>query len=396
MNSFKMNLPKTVELIIDRLENCGYSAHVVGGAVRDSLIGRKLGDFDITTDAMPEDTKRVFSEYKTIDTGIKHGTVTIVIDRVPYEVTTYRIDGDYKDNRHPDSVSFTRSLEEDLKRRDFTVNAMCYSPRGGLVDLFSGESDVRERVIRAVGDPYLRFSEDALRILRALRFSSTLDFDIEKNTASAARDKRELLRGVSRERIYTEFHKLLSGARPSAVLLEYSDVFEVVLDGLKISDMPSDSAMSDADYLTRLAALFFLNSRDPVNTAERVLSSLRTDNFTRIHTKMTISAYLAADFSSENSVLHLLADFGREAVESALLLGRLTGRYSVRETTLYNTLMARDPIFTVSRLDVRGSDIAALNFRGEAIGEKLDELLLAVIDGKCKNEKSSLLAYLTK
>ena len=391
-----MLLPEEVLFIIDRLKSRGYSAHVVGGAVRDSLIGRELGDFDITTDALPEEAKAAFSEYRTIDTGIKHGTVSVIIDKIPYEITTYRIDGDYKDNRHPDSVTFTRSLSEDLKRRDFTVNAMCYNPDDGLVDPFSGAEDAEAKVIRAVGDPCVRFDEDALRILRALRFSSVLDFDIEEATSRAAHNKRELLLGVSSERIYTELHKLIMGVRPSSVMLEYSDVFEVVFDGFKITHMPSDEEMRRAEYLTRLASLFFLNSDFPEESAECILASLKTDKFTRVATVSALRAYKSADFSSENSVLHLLADFGEQTVKSALDLGILLGRFSDRENSLYTSLMARGPVYTIAGLNVRGEDVIALGIRGEAIGERLRELLFAVIDGKCENSKESLIAYLTK
>ena len=174
MSDFKMDLPIDVLYIIERLGASGFSAHVVGGSVRDSLIGRSLGDFDITMNATPDETKAVFEGCKTVDTGIKHGTVTLVLGGIPYEITTYRVDGDYKDNRHPDSVRFTDRLEEDLARRDFTVNAMAYSPDAGLSDPFGGREDAARKLIRAVGDPRVRFDEDALRILRALRFASVL------------------------------------------------------------------------------------------------------------------------------------------------------------------------------------------------------------------------------
>ena len=165
-----MQLPESVDFILSKMKEHGFTAHVVGGSVRDSLIGRELGDFDITTNALPEQTKAVFADHRTVDTGIKHGTVTLVLDGIPYEITTYRVDGEYNDNRHPDSVTFTDRLEEDLARRDFTVNAMAYNPDNGLSDPFGGRLDAEKGLIRAVGDPYKRFDEDALRILRALRF----------------------------------------------------------------------------------------------------------------------------------------------------------------------------------------------------------------------------------
>ena len=172
----KMHLPKNVQYIISRLNECGFRADVVGGCVRDFLLGKAPVDYDVTTNAEPEEMKRVFRKEKTIETGIKHGTLTVLISGEPYEITTYRIDGEYSDNRRPDSVSFSRELTEDLARRDFTVNAICYNEKDGYTDKFSGIDDIKKRIIRAVGDPRKRFSEDALRIMRAVRFSSVLGF----------------------------------------------------------------------------------------------------------------------------------------------------------------------------------------------------------------------------
>ena len=394
MSEIKIKIPDAVAFIIDRMNSTGFCAHVVGGAVRDSILGRELGDFDINTDALPEQTKAIFPEYKTIDTGIKHGTVSLVIDSVPYEITTYRIDGEYKDNRHPESVLFTDKLAEDLKRRDFTINAMCYSPNTGLIDLFGGIDDANAKIIRAVGDPRVRFSEDALRILRALRFSSVLDFDIESDTAEAAREKRNLLGDVSRERIYTEFKKLVMGNRPASVLTAYSEIFEVALDGFKIVNMPTDNVIGSFEYLTRLAAIFVLNSNTPDVDAERVLNSLKTDKFTRIATVAAILAYNKADFSTDNAILHLLFEYGSDTVSLALSIGRLLGKFGESEVSRYSELMKKKPVYRISELDVGGNDILALGIKGERVGDTLKELTLAVIDGKCENKRDSLIGYI--
>ena len=388
---FKMNLPPAVELIISRLNQHGYAAYVVGGSVRDSLIGRELGDFDITTSALPERTKELFPEYKTIDTGIRHGTVTLVIDKVPYEVTTYRIDGDYRDNRHPDSVTFTDDLREDLKRRDFTVNAMCYNSTEGLVDMFSGREDAEGRIIRAVGDPALRFEEDALRILRALRFSSVLDFDVEEETANAARDKKHLLSGVSSERIYTEIKKLILGKRPSTVLLEYSDIFSVALGGISISKMPTDERMALADYPTRLASVFLLNSPTPIEDAERVLALLKTDKRIRADVAAALTGYFECDFSSRRSVLVAMAKNGKGATDGALSLGTLTGRFEKSESDLYEELILDNPVWQISQLAIGGAEVKSAGYSGEEIGRVLSELLYSVINGECENTRESLL-----
>lgn len=180
-----MDMPKNVDIAINLLQSAGFEAYAVGGCVRDSLLGKTPNDWDITTSAKPEDMKSVFADFHCIDTGIKHGTVTVVIDGEPLEITTFRLDGEYEDNRHPKSVTFTSNLGADLGRRDFTVNAMAYSKMTETVDLFGGQNDLKNKIIRCVGDPDRRFNEDALRILRALRFASALDFEIEEKTAQS-------------------------------------------------------------------------------------------------------------------------------------------------------------------------------------------------------------------
>jgi len=205
-------LPEKVKYIISVIEKAGYEAYAVGGCVRDSLLDRVPKDWDITTDALPEEVKGMFR--RTLDTGLQHGTVTVMLDGEGFEVTTYRIDGQYEDGRHPDSVSFTRKLSEDLLRRDFTINAMAYNETKGIVDIFDGQADLENRVIRAVGDPVQRFSEDALRIMRAARFASELDFEIENETLAAMKKLSPNIEKVSAERIRVELMKLIMGKRP--------------------------------------------------------------------------------------------------------------------------------------------------------------------------------------
>ncbi len=208
----KIEIPQGAVWVLEKLRAAGYEAYVVGGCVRDSLLGRRPDDWDITTSAKPEETKALFR--RTVDTGIQHGTVTVMTGSEGYEVTTYRIDGEYADGRHPDNVTFTASLSEDLKRRDFTINAMAYSPAEGLVDEFDGIGDIQRRVIRAVGDPVQRFTEDALRMMRAIRFSAQLDYRIEEATREGIRLLAPNLRKVSAERIRVELEKLLMSDHP--------------------------------------------------------------------------------------------------------------------------------------------------------------------------------------
>ena len=396
MSEFNMRLPDSVSFIIDRMRSCGFSAHVVGGSVRDSLIGRPLGDFDITTDATPDQTKAVFSDYRTVDTGIKHGTVTLVIDGVPYEITTYRVDGDYKDNRHPDSVTFTSCLEEDLARRDFTVNAMAYSPSSGLCDPFGGRADADRRLIRAVGDPLVRFDEDALRILRALRFAAVLGFEIEDNTKNAARELSARLNSISKERIYTELKKLFSGVNAYAVIREHADILAVCLEGLTVENMPDKERFDSADYLTRLGAVIYLNSDNPAERAEGVLNALKTDKFTRTHTISVLNAYVDVSFDTERDTLAALAKYGKEAAEGALALGTLLGRFNERECNTLTAAIASGKPYKISHLAIRGGDLSAIGIRGEAIGDALSLLLAAVIDGKAENSKDTLIEYFQK
>ena len=219
MEEYDIRLPQKVNRIITSLQNAGFEAYAVGGCVRDSILGREPGDWDITTSAMPEETKALFE--KTVDTGIEHGTVTVLLEREGFEVTTYRIDGKYEDSRHPKEVTFTRSLKEDLLRRDFTINAMAYNEKNGLVDIFGGLRDLKERKIRCVGDAKARFSEDALRILRGIRFAAQLGFSIDEETKAGMEKLAPTLKNISAERIQTELVKMLISRRPELIREAY-------------------------------------------------------------------------------------------------------------------------------------------------------------------------------
>ena len=228
-----MTLPAQVHMALDRLKAAGWEAFVVGGAVRDALRGCAAGDWDITTNAEPEQVEQVFSGERLIETGLRHGTVTVLLDGLPLEITTYRVDGGYSDHRRPDSVTFTRSLRADLLRRDFTINALAYHPRAGLVDICGGAEDLAHGIVRCVGEPERRFREDGLRILRALRFASVLGFTIEPETAAAIHRCAELLRYLAAERVLSELTKLLCGQNAGAVLREFSDVLAVPIPELR-------------------------------------------------------------------------------------------------------------------------------------------------------------------
>lgn len=229
-----IKIPNDVKTVMDILTSDGHKAYVVGGCVRDSIMGREPNDWDVTTDADPEQIQKLFASFRTVETGIKHGTVLIVSGKTPVETTTFRIDGEYSDNRHPDKVTFTKNIVDDLARRDFTINAMAYNEKDGLIDPFDGQNDIRNKIIRCVGDADTRFNEDALRIMRAIRFSSVLGFSIEEKTAESIIRNENLLSGIACERITTELLKLLCGNNVFNVLSEFRSVIGVFIPELKL------------------------------------------------------------------------------------------------------------------------------------------------------------------
>lgn len=228
------DLPSEIIKALTLLEESGYEAYLVGGAVRDRVMSKRAHDYDITTSATPIEVEKVFNSYKTIETGIQHGTVTVIIGEYPIEITSFRAESAYSDGRHPDSVSFAKDVSEDLGRRDFTVNAIAYSLQKGYVDLYGGIDDIEKRVIRCVGSPGLRFAEDHLRMLRAMRFSSTLGFDIEENTKNAIHEYGRYITKVSNERVFSELCKLLCGVNAKTVLLEFSDIIFYLIPELAV------------------------------------------------------------------------------------------------------------------------------------------------------------------
>ncbi len=388
----EMKLPEGALYIINRLVKLGHRADVVGGCVRDFLLGRPSDDYDICTSASPDEIKAAFSDIRTVDTGIKHGTVTVVKDGVPYEVTTYRIDGEYTDNRHPESVTFTTELSEDLARRDFTVNAMCYNPRDGFTDLFSGTDDLAASVIRAVGDPCRRFDEDALRILRALRFASVLDFALEEGTAAAVHAKAHLLAKVSRERVYAEWRKLLSGKGAYRILSEYPDVISVIIPELSDMKLPEREAFESADAASRQLSLYYLGAELPSEYFHISMRSLKADNTTRIFGEQVLAEYGKFHISSIADALMLLRAHGEAVVRGIVRLGILLGDYDVGALRQIDAALESGIPYRVSELAVGGNDLMALGITGRNIGITLEGLLDSVIRGKCKNEKALLLS----
>lgn len=383
-----MELPRDVTYILDRISACGGSAHVVGGAVRDMLLGRPIGDYDITTSLTPDAVKAAFPEHKILDTGIKHGTVTLVLNGRPYEITTYRTDGDYLDSRHPETVSFTPCLSEDLARRDLTVNAMCYDTKNGLIDLYGGEADIAARVIRTVGEPHRRFTEDALRILRAMRFASVLDFSIEERTAAAIHELAHTLSLVSRERILTEWMKLLGGAGAHRIIGEYSDVIAVFLPSLGGLVLPRVEKFTAAEPMTRLVSLF-LGVENGARAFDESCRSLHSDNQTRILGSRALEAAAAGGLDTLSGIRLAMSRFGDDAV--ALAVKALAVGDAAYECAIELAMQARELPHRISDLAIGGEELRTIGYSGVAIGEELRLLLEDVICERLENSPDVLI-----
>lgn len=427
--------------VISRLEKKGFEAFAVGGCVRDYLMGVPINDYDITTNATTDEIKKTFTDCKTVDTGIKHGTVTVLIDGTPFEVTTYRLETTYSDNRHPDRVIFTKSLGDDLSRRDFTVNSMAYSPERGLVDPYGGRRDAENKIIRCVGNPVKRFEEDSLRILRGLRFSSVLGFNVGEETKKAMLSCRKLIRNISKERIFTELSKLLCGKNVRVVLTEYADIFAEIIPEIKaMKDFDQHNFHHIHDVLThtavvtentppllhlRLAALFhdigkpscfsldesgtghfYSHASKSALIAERCLKELRCDNKTKEAVIRLIKLHDTPIEESEKIIKRRLNSMGSELFFDLIKLKRadtagLAPEFSVRNAhfdrleAMAREILESEECFSLKSLAISGNDIKALGFEGREIGERLELLLEAVIDGRVENEREELLRLAT-
>ncbi len=380
--------------IIERLHSAGYEANVVGGAVRNHILGIPVSDIDMTTSATPDVTVSLFSDFRVIETGIKHGTVTVLVNGEPYEITTYRTDGDYLDNRHPESVSFTPNLSEDLARRDFTVNAIAYNPYDGFTDLFDGVSDICNRIIRAVGDPETRFREDALRILRAIRFASVLGFTVEDKTAKAVRDTAHLLNNVSKERIYVEWTKLVGGTSAYDIISTYSDVIRIAIPQLESIRLPERKLFDSVSPIARVLSIFYLSTHDPAASFDVAMSTLRTDNKTRKTGTDALEITAEYNLESSHDVLLAVYRFDTDSVAFAIDLAYTVEKLDAKRYILAKNTMAQARIKSISDLAIGGRDMISLGLRGPDIGTTLDKLAIAVIEGKCENTRESILNFL--
>ena len=435
-----INLPEQVRRALARLEAAGHEAFVVGGAVRDCVRGAGTGtDWDITTSALPEETETIFSGYRVIEAGMKHGTVTVLLDGEPLEITTYRVDGGYSDHRHPDEVRFTRSLREDLRRRDFTMNAMAYSPRTGVVDPFGGQADLAAGVVRCVGEPDRRFQEDALRILRALRFASALGMGIHPDTARAARDSRTLLTSVAAERVRVELTKLLCGADAERVLLEFPDILSVPLPEIGAmvcfdqhnphhdrdvwAHTAAVTAAIPAQPVLRWAALlhdvgkppcfslaedgvghFYGHAAESARMADGILRRLRFDTDSREEIVRLIRYHDLPIQPERRPVKRLMNKLGPDTVrrlielhkadtrgQAALCAGRIAEYDAV--AAVLDEILNEKECFSLRDLAVNGTDMMSIGLAGRDIGRALNACLTAVMEEKLPNERAALLEY---
>lgn len=434
-----MDMPKNVDTAINLLQSAGFEAYAVGGCVRDSLLGKTPNDWDITTSAKPEDMKSVFADFHCIDTGIKHGTVTVVIDGEPLEITTFRLDGEYEDNRHPKSVTFTSNLGADLGRRDFTVNAMAYSKKTGTVDLFGGQNDLKNKIIRCVGDPDSRFNEDALRILRALRFASALDFEIEEKTAQSLLKNCALLGNISEERIAKELLKLVCGKGAKRILTDFAPVLFEILPELQpmyknshdnphhCYDIYEHTLIAvesiDPEPTLRFAMLlhdcgkpavkkfdengvahFYGHQRISAEISAQILAQLKVSNKFRDEILFLVSNHDRWElYENTEKMPRYLSKFGLDGVLKLLKVMRAdvlaqSPEYRYRldqiadaEETAKN-LAAQKPCLSLSELQINGRTLMDIGIpQGRKLGAVLAQLLDEVIDGVTKNTQEALM-----
>ena len=393
-----ITLPTKVKQIISRLEKADFEAYAVGGCVRDSILKRSPEDWDITTSAKPEEVKKLFST--TIDTGLQHGTVTVVIEKEGFEVTTFRLDGDYTDGRHPDRVAFTSSLTEDLRRRDFTINAMAYSEKTGLIDEFDGERDLEDGVIRAVGDACERFSEDALRMLRAIRFAGQLNFKIADETFDAIKELSSNISKVSVERIAKELEKLLLSGNPEYIALVYeTGIFSVIapevaklFENCEIS--ASIKALSRASFpekkeLYQIRLAIFLEGLG-ADKAAKLLKRLKLDNDTINTVKKLLELSLREVENNETDMRRTVKDAGHKMMPLLLEMRRAKGLKDNKE--LYQTVIDNGYCTSISELNINGKDLMDAGIpKGALIGSTLERLLELVIEKPELNTRESLL-----
>ena len=427
------------KIVLQKLADSGFQAFLVGGCVRDMILGRDIHDHDITTDALPEQVMNVFSGFTTVPTGLKHGTVTVLVNGEPFEITTFRIDGEYSDSRRPKSVSFTRNLTDDLARRDFTINAIAMDIDGNISDPFHGCDDIKNKIIRCVGEPSMRFNEDALRILRAVRFSSVLGFEIEKNTSDALMNLRKNLDNISRERIRDELDKLICGKNLVPVMLGYREIIAQIIPEIRPCfdfDQKShfhmydvyehivrtiDSAPQDS-VLFRRTMLFHDIGKPPKFTVDEngeghfkghakisadmcrdIMKNLRYDN-NSIEQTCLLVAHHSDKIHNDIQIKKLVSEIGEDNFFMLMQIKRFDNygkcpfvlkefeEFERHENALREFIKNNDCMH-ISQLEINGNDLVNMGFRGKAVGDMLKNILNMIIEGNLENKHDVLLEY---
>ena len=380
-----IKIPDDVLYIIDILENNNFEAYAVGGCVRDSLSGKEPHDWDICTSALPEQTMKCFESHHIIETGLKHGTVTLMLNHEPFEITTYRVDGKYKDNRRPENVKFVSVLKRDLARRDFTVNAMAYNPKTGLIDYYGGRQDLTERKIKCVGNADKRFNEDALRIMRALRFASVFGFSIEAGTSESMRKNKKLLHNIAAERIAVEFNKLILGDGANDILSKHQEIITEIIPELIFS---ADINAAPKDLVIRLALLF-----DDYEKAKKALSRLKYDNDTSRAAAQLVLYYGEEIKPERTHIKRWLNKIGEERFRQLITIKKP----DIEILNLLNEIIEHKQCFLLKDLAVNGSDLIEEKIAsGVQIGVVLNKLLDMVINDEAENNKNILLEIARK
>lgn len=404
--NININIPYEVETALNILNKNNFEAYIVGGCVRDSLLGNAPNDWDITTSAKPDEIISCFNNYRTINTGLKHGTVTVIINKKKMEITTYRIDGKYSDNRRPDNVLFTDNLSYDLKRRDFTINALAYN-KNGIVDLFGGIEDIRSKVIKCVGEPDERFNEDGLRILRALRFASVLNFKIDSNTSLSIHKNKELLSNISKERITVEFNKLLQGIDFISILREYKDVIKIFIPEMSNCDNQEwEDILNSMNYaenlILKLSILLYKAN------AEKVLRNLKYDGATIKSVKSIVTFKDEEILPEKIKIKKQLSLIGYEnyinLIKFKKTLYKSQGNKYKQELCninnsekILNDIVMNNECYNLKMLEINGEDLKREGFtKGILLGLILNEILNLVIEGKLENNKDNLIDYVKK
>lgn len=451
----QFSIPENITKIIDMLESAGYEAYIVGGCVRDSLMGIPPHDYDITTSALPEETEQVFAGMRLIKTGLKHGTITVLSAGEPVEITTYRVDGEYLDSRRPESVTFTRNIRDDISRRDFTMNGIAYSPKRGLFDEFGGSEDIKCGVIRAIGDPEKRFREDALRILRGMRFAATLGFEIEEQTAQAMLDNRELLKNISAERVFSELSGLLTGRNSGEnlfrVLNDFREIIAVILPEFRecfdfdqhsryhcldiyehcVMSAQSAARLSETDEFNEcrlpltLAMLlhdigkpqrfslgddgeghFYGHAAVSADIADDILRRLKCSNALRERVCNIVRFHDVTLSDTDKSVRRLLRKYGLETVRD-ICMAHICDDMSKkpecaarcddwRAVMSRAETLAQSCCLTLKDLAVDGKALSRLIAPSREMGMVLKYLLDGVVDGNFPNEREFLLQQAAK